>query len=546
MWIKQRFCSNKSKSQNRFRLLRNFSIISLSGFALTTAVLSAFYYQQAVQDLVNLTEESNVALTQLFSNTLWPKYGAFLSSTQTLSNEALRADPVIRQLTEDVLDDLEGLSVTKLKIYDLQGRTVFSTQSSQIGENKSDSSNVNAAKSGQVISKLGHRDTVQALKSTRKRQDLLSSYIPIRVDGQTGEIVGVFEVYTDVTPLLLSVQKTQRNGVIGNLLILATLYGVLFGFVRRADNLIKQQYQTVQDSESRYRQQSHDLEKALGDLKHSQSQMIHSEKMSSLGQMVAGVAHEINNPVNFIHGNLKHIDAYTQDLLGFLKLYETHYPHPDSEIQVQAEEIDIDFIKEDLGKIVVSMNVGTERIREIVLSLRNFSRMDESESKAVDIHEGLESTLMLLQHRLNAQSNRLAIHVIREFGDLPLIECFAGQLNQVFMNILVNSIDALEADLERNTTAQKTPQIILRTESRPGSIIISIADNGTGIPPEIKDRIFDPFFTTKEVGKGTGMGMAISHQLITEKHHGKIDCFSDAGIGTEFIIELPVQLSQPV
>ena len=189
------------------------------------------------------------------------------------------------------------------------------------------------------------------------------------------------------------------------------------------------------------------------------------------------------------------------------------------------------------------MKVGTARIREIVLSLRNFSRMDEAGSKAVDIHKGLESTLMILQHRLKATAERPAIHVVRDFSKLPKVECYASQLNQVFMNILVNGIDALEATLEKNPDADKIPTITLRTELRPDSVIISISDNGTGVSPTVKDRIFDPFFTTKAVGKGTGMGMAISYQIIVEKHGGKIGCFSQEGAGTEFIIEIPTKLA---
>ena len=301
--------------------------------------------------------------------------------------------------------------------------------------------------------------------------------------------------------------------------------------------------ETNEALEQRVEQRTAELETVLVDLKQTQAQMVHSEKMSGLGQMVAGVAHEINNPVNFIHGNLKHFEAYTYDLLALLQLYEVHYPSPVREIQEQAEDLDVDFIKEDLGKTLASMQLGTERIREIVLSLRNFARMDEAVYKAIDIHEGLESTLLLLAHRLNPQADRPGIHIVRDFGDLSLVECFAGPLNQVFMNILVNSIDALEAEQKENITGQKMAQITLRTETRAESVIISIADNGRGIPPEVKKRIFDPFFTTKPVGKGTGMGLAISYQLITEKHKGKIECFSDEGVGTEFVLELPIRIS---
>ncbi len=299
----------------------------------------------------------------------------------------------------------------------------------------------------------------------------------------------------------------------------------------------------AKDSARIAQEKAQQLESTLQTLQQAQAQLVQTEKMSSLGQMVAGIAHEINNPVNFIHGNLKYVKDYAQNLLDFLELYESHHPEPAEAIQDAAEDIDLAFLKEDLQKMLSSMNMGTERIREIVLSLRNFSRTDEVGCKSVDIHEGIDSTLLILQHRLKAQPDRPEIAVIRDFGELPRVECFASQLNQVFMNILANAIDALESELIENPTAEKSPQITLRTEACDDNIIIKLSDNGTGIPPAVRDRIFDPFFTTKAVGKGTGMGMAISYQIVVEKHHGQIECFSEAGVGTEFVITVPVQLS---
>ncbi|WP_199322571.1 MULTISPECIES: sensor histidine kinase [Calothrix] len=297
--------------------------------------------------------------------------------------------------------------------------------------------------------------------------------------------------------------------------------------------------------EDRVEERTAELKTALSELQRTQAQVIQSEKMSSLGQLVAGVAHEINNPVNFIHGNIAHLNEYTQDLLRMLHLYQERYPDTDSQIQALAEEIDLEFMSEDMQKMLSSMKMGTDRIRSIVLSLRNFSRIDESEFKAVNIHEGIESTLLILQHRLQEQPEHPAIEVIRDYGDLPPVECYPGKLNQVFMNILLNAIDALDEVNIQGTYVQhreNLSRITIHTDVIDTQWVeIAIADNGPGMSVNVKNRIFDPFFTTKPVGKGTGMGMAISYQIITEKHGGKLDCFSTQGQGTELKIQIPIQ-----
>ncbi len=305
------------------------------------------------------------------------------------------------------------------------------------------------------------------------------------------------------------------------------------------------QAQQLRESEALLQQQTQNLQQAFQELQSVQLQLVQSEKMSSLGQLVAGVAHEINNPVNFIHGNLRHVNTHSQDLLSLVELYQKHYPNPIAEIQAKAEEIDLPFLQQDFDKILVSMKVGTDRIRQIVLSLRNFSRMDEADFKEVEVHEGIDSTLMILQHRLKTRAKYPAIKVIQDYAKLPLVECYPGQLNQVLMNILSNAIDALEeADITRTVQdIQDNPnQIIIRTSRVDRQWVeIRVLDNGPGMPEKVKERIFDPFFTTKSIGKGTGIGLSISYKIIVEKHGGKLQCFSNPNQGTEFVIQIPIQ-----
>ncbi|BAY65483.1 multi-sensor signal transduction multi-kinase [Calothrix brevissima NIES-22] len=350
---------------------------------------------------------------------------------------------------------------------------------------------------------------------------------------QTGEVLGTFAI-SHKFPCNPTVHHLEILKTATHIASIATETARAAAALQNANN----------ELEKKVEERTAELQKTLLDLKKAQAQLVHSEKMSSLGQMVAGVAHEINNPISFIAGNLEYANQYIEDLLDLIAVYQQQYPQINPTIATKIKAIDLDYLCNDLPKLMTSMKVGSERITEIVLGLRNFSRLDEATMKSVDIHEGIDNTLMILNHQLKMPNNLPDIQIIKHYGKLPKVGCYVNQLNQVFMNIINNAIYALKDKQEYWQSPTHPPTIHIKTSVLEDSkVVVSIKDNGSGMNSDNLKHIFDPFFTTKPVGQGTGLGLSISYQIIVEKHQGQLNCISTLGEGTEFLIEIPIQIS---
>ncbi|MUG94022.1 AAA family ATPase [Scytonema sp. UIC 10036] len=376
-----------------------------------------------------------------------------------------------------------------------------------------------------------------------------------------GKLLGILYLENNLTAEAFTRERVELLKLIITQAAISLENAILYQNLARANEELEEYNRTLEEKVSKRTQEIHEknqhLKRALKELQNTQTQLIQSEKMSSLGQMVAGIAHEINNPINFIHGNITHAAEYVESLLNMIAIYQQEFSNSSTLILEKAVEIDLDFIKEDLPKLLDSMRSGTSRIRQIVLGLRNFSRLDEADMKPVDIHEGIDNALMILHHRFKVKSDcplhkpypayRSEIEVIKEYSQLPLVECYPSQLNQVFMNIIANAIDALH---DRTETQGKRlcdgykPTIRIRTElANKNQVMVRIADNGVGIPEDVRQKVFDPFFTTKPVGSGTGLGLSISYQIVVDKHKGSLTYSSVPGEGTEFVVQIPLRQS---
>jgi signal transduction histidine kinase len=574
-----------------FKLLRYFSLTSLSVFLAAIVALGYFYRQQSLNDLISLGERQNVALTRAFSNSLWSQLKTFLEVSEQLNEEELRKYHHVFQLEQTLKAQTEGLSVEKIKVFNKKGTVIFSTDVKQIGKESKGSGGFKEAISGQVVTKLSGRDGYKTATNKIKTRQLLASYIPITDASLGGEIEGVFELYSDVTPLVNRIHKKQNNIIIGVTSILGGLYLVLFVIVRRADKLITDQYLAIQESETKYKEQAQTIQETLEELNATQAQLIQQEKMVALGQVVAGVAHEINTPLGAIQASASNITQALQETLeqlpqlcqqfdreqqdNFFNLLarslKTQPPITASEkrplkrsLTNQLQEYQIENARQiadlliDLGiyenlefllpvlrnsardrilKLVYNITrlpnnnrtilTAVERASKVVFALKNYARYDSSGEKQLAQVSQGIETVLTLYHNLLKRD----IEIIRDYDPaLPAIECYPDELVQVWTNLIHNAIQAMK---DKGTLA-------IATNRQDNWIIVDVIDSGSGIPQEVQAKIFEPFFTTKIVGEGSGLGLHITQKII-DKHQGKIEFKSQPG-NTKFRVWLPISL----
>ena len=584
------FAKSEQTTARPFELVRYFSIASITTFAIAATILGFTYREQSVHDLVSQGEQQNIALTQSFANSIWNDFAPFLTTTQQLSDEELQQHPKIAQLQKQAFIQMKGSTVLKIKIYDLQGRTVFATDISQIGKDKRNSAGFKTALAGKTLSQLDHRDTFSAISGKLNNRNVLSSYVSI---SRNGKVAGVFELYNDVTPLVARIEQSQRTIVVTSVLIFGALYLFLLCLMRYAAKVIDSQNQALQKSATAHKRQTVALKEAVDDLRTTQSQLVHQEKLAALGHLVAGVAHEINTPLGAIQasasnmnkaleGALAEIPQLPQKLTSgqqalFFQLVEQSQRHErlttSSEKrplrkamikQLQAWEIEnprrvanllidmgivdnietfVPLIKHEQSAWILQLSYNltrlpvsnrtilkaVERASKVVFALKNYARQDHSGQQQFEkITTGIETVLELYHNEL-----KHGIELTRDYQAEPEIWCYPDELIQVWTNLIHNGLQAMESNGSISISVQEVEDWCQ----------VKITDSGKGMPPEIQAKIFDPFFTTKKAGEGSGLGLHISQQII-EKHQGMILVESESG-HTEFTVWLPLTQPRP-